>query len=437
MPNTLSRLKVEGWQSHPSTEIVFSPYVTCITGDTDSGKTSLLRALKKIIRDDPSGVEFISTWTDTAVIEAEWSNGVIVRRIVVAKDSKGDRKLERHHYEVVTPDGHTEEYTGFGTTMPDAVKQAIGMPVLEVGKYEVDMNFSDQHNPYFLVNKADGQLRLKLLSQMCQAEALEDARTEIKTNERRLKSALKLHQQELKDSGEAIKVFSKFTLAKPLFASVKADLQELSAVLGIVKRAEQYLSYVDSISILAQTLDSTEALLNDVEQQHTEYRTSVTDNVFFTTKYNQYTEFCRLYDTIPDTHELSADIAAVIEFCVNMQVDVSHHNIYEKTYSQYQKIQQELISIPNIDSAILEVISNLNETLYESKNTYTVYTTTNSKHKQILENIDSINGLIIKQEQLAQDVIQQLQDVLKQLHTCPVCEKEISDSDIAVIVGRL
>lgn len=58
----INKLIINNFQSHEKTILKFNPGVNSIIGNSDSGKTAILRALYWVIYNRPSGLAFISYW---------------------------------------------------------------------------------------------------------------------------------------------------------------------------------------------------------------------------------------------------------------------------------------------------------------------------------------------------------------------------------------
>ena len=55
----ITALRLLEFQKHRKLVVRFDPHVTTIVGQTDSGKTSILRALLWLLTNSPAGMEFI------------------------------------------------------------------------------------------------------------------------------------------------------------------------------------------------------------------------------------------------------------------------------------------------------------------------------------------------------------------------------------------
>ena len=58
----ISSLTLQNFQSHKKTTLEFDPHVNAIIGQSNSGKTAILRGLFWAIYNRPSGLSFISYW---------------------------------------------------------------------------------------------------------------------------------------------------------------------------------------------------------------------------------------------------------------------------------------------------------------------------------------------------------------------------------------
>ena len=59
----INKLRLSNFQAHKSSELEFCPGVNAITGESDEGKTSIIRALYWASQNKPSGGDFISDFS--------------------------------------------------------------------------------------------------------------------------------------------------------------------------------------------------------------------------------------------------------------------------------------------------------------------------------------------------------------------------------------
>jgi DNA repair exonuclease SbcCD ATPase subunit len=134
--------KIRGFQSHEETTISFHPNLNCIIGATDSGKSSILRALRLVIENKPSGNSFIRNGFDTASVEVSFSDTTVSRN-----------KGATNSYVI---DG--EVLKAFGQSVPDTVANKL--------RIDPDLSIQKQSSPYFLLGNTESE-RAKLVDSFC------------------------------------------------------------------------------------------------------------------------------------------------------------------------------------------------------------------------------------------------------------------------------
>lgn len=141
----VTKLVVENFQSHANTVVDFSDGFNVIVGETNSGKTSLLRALQWVMYNDPKGSDFIRTGADECSVTVHLSDGHIINR-TRSRSSAGQ-------YKVTNPAGVEEVYQGFGTEIPIEIFNAHQMPLVELSKgNSLSLNISSQLEGPFLLS---------------------------------------------------------------------------------------------------------------------------------------------------------------------------------------------------------------------------------------------------------------------------------------------
>jgi len=65
----IKQLTIKNFQSHKKTKLEFSDGVNIIIGQSDSGKTAIIRALNWVVNNKPSGDSFRSHWGGDTNVE--------------------------------------------------------------------------------------------------------------------------------------------------------------------------------------------------------------------------------------------------------------------------------------------------------------------------------------------------------------------------------
>lgn len=147
----ISKIILHNFQSHAHSEISFSEGITSIIGESDHGKTAILRAFQWVWKNRPTGVDFVSHWAT----EADNAGNLILTDtcyvIVVFKDNKyvtRERGGVFNGYKIgsVVKEEYIENqvFGKIGTGVPFAVSDLFNME---------DVNIQNQHDSMFLLSE--------------------------------------------------------------------------------------------------------------------------------------------------------------------------------------------------------------------------------------------------------------------------------------------
>lgn len=139
----IKSLRVTNFQSHKDTVLNLHDGVNVVVGPSDGGKSAVLRALKWVTTNRPSGDEFRSRWGGDTVVEVETDGMSVVR----AKTGK------KNVYQISRPaaDGRQIEdlvFKAIGQDVPDEVSAALNFGAINT-QSQMDSPFllSDDWSP--------------------------------------------------------------------------------------------------------------------------------------------------------------------------------------------------------------------------------------------------------------------------------------------------
>lgn len=175
----IEKLLLQNFQSHKKSELVLDPGVNVIVGDSNAGKTAILRALYWLIFGKPSGTTIVRHNIKTnCTVSAALSTGEEVTRV---------RGKTDNFYDL---DGQV--YKGFGQNVPEPVVNAFNMS---------DINFARQLDAPFLLSKSAGDVA-QYLNKLVNLEAIGTSLSNISSLSRnwsREKSSLASRIEDLKE----------------------------------------------------------------------------------------------------------------------------------------------------------------------------------------------------------------------------------------------
>lgn len=132
----LESLSIVNFQSHKDTALKLSSGLNIITGETDCGKSAIVRALDWLFNNNPAGDEYRSDWGGTTRVSAKFQTkgrAITIER-VKGKGFNGYRV-----------DGN--EFKALGRGVPRHIQDLFAM---------ADINFSFQHDTPYMVYDSGG-----------------------------------------------------------------------------------------------------------------------------------------------------------------------------------------------------------------------------------------------------------------------------------------
>ena len=133
---SITSVSIQNYQAHKNTTLNFPPGVSAIIGQSDSGKTSILRAMRWVIENRPGGDAFRSSWGGKTSVKITTGQNVIER----VKD-----KTTVNTYSLST--GKEElTFAAMGTHVPEEVKNALNINSINA-QYQLDRPFLLDSSP--------------------------------------------------------------------------------------------------------------------------------------------------------------------------------------------------------------------------------------------------------------------------------------------------
>lgn len=136
--NHIERIQIKNFQAHEELDIELGPGVITVVGPSDVGKSSVMRAVRWVARNSPSGTEFIRWGSKMASVKLTINGHTITR----------NRSKSANVYLV-----DDEKMVSFGTSVPGPVAEVLGLH---------DVNFQNQHDGPFWLGESAGEVARQL-----------------------------------------------------------------------------------------------------------------------------------------------------------------------------------------------------------------------------------------------------------------------------------
>jgi AAA15 family ATPase/GTPase len=269
----IKSLHIKNFQSHKNTNLFFHPGVNVIIGESDTGKSAILRALSWLVRNKVDDKSFRSNWGGKTDVEVKFEDGNEVSRT----------QDKNNCYYLMNPNtGIDEEYKAFRSDIPEDIVEVLNMDVL---------NMSYQFDPPFLLSDSPGEVA-KTLNKIADLNDIDTSIANIRkmvlANSREI-SGLEFQLEELNKSKETLSFLSEMekdvteleqflhietkcvfqiNIGNKLINSIskiEAELKELDLFLAADKEVTKVSALVDREKSLTSRARGLESLIKVIE----------------------------------------------------------------------------------------------------------------------------------------------------------------------------
>lgn len=245
----ITGIDIVNFQKHAKLKTDFSAGVNCIVGETDKGKSCLVRAIKWVFFNEPKGDivrKFGTTQTKVSII---LDDGTIVTRIKSAKDNA---------YEV-HKGGDVVKYDSVGKDIPDAVQSILKALPLVIEKESILLNISGQLEAPFLLQESGG-FRMKLFNKLMGSDILDLVSQDLN------KDILRIGREERIVAENLVNGRNELTEVDVEKMDKQEVLDKLTIVYGKLQTAlENYLKVIELIQKVRVTRQTIEVVTGQIK----------------------------------------------------------------------------------------------------------------------------------------------------------------------------
>ena len=188
-PVWLTKVEINNFLSHSKTTIELHPKLNILIGETNSGKSSILRAILWCLYNEPKGVEFLRTGEKKVSVKCYFSNGYCIERT--------RNETQSGYYEITNPTGETERFSGFGSEVPIQIFDVHQMPPVFLTKdLSLKLNVNEQLDGPFLITESP-QRKAQMVGRLVGTQYIDHAIKQLNKNILGDQRALKTHLEQL------------------------------------------------------------------------------------------------------------------------------------------------------------------------------------------------------------------------------------------------
>jgi exonuclease SbcC len=231
MHEFIDSLHLKNFQSHRRSYLELSRGINVITGESDQGKSSIIRALYWLFFNKPSGNAFI-TWGKSSCSIEITSNKNSIKRI---------RSKNTNSYKI-----NNQTFDAVRTSVPKEIDEIIKI---------LPVNIQLQDDPYFLLSDQPGDIAKKL-NQVVGIDQIDRSLSYVNLLYSRQNSAIKHLNEQIKENEERLAKYKNFSYIEKIFSKYQ----------GVSKKADQSRIQIKKINNI---VEKTEDLRNTISKEKT------------------------------------------------------------------------------------------------------------------------------------------------------------------------
>ncbi len=240
----ISKLELENFQSHKYTLLDFDKGLNVIIGNSDSGKTAIIRAIKWALYNEPQGDYFIRQGEKNTSVSVYFNTGAIVKRF---------RSPSKNSYYLKKSNGEEFSFEGFGRVVPKEILEEINISKINLDESTHTMlNIAEQLEGPFLLNEKNS-VRASAIGRLVGVNFIDDALRETIRDANKTTSSIKTLEDRREFLSEKLKEFDYLVKKEEVLAELKNLKSELDT------QTHKY----NSLLKLFQKFKSIESEIND------------------------------------------------------------------------------------------------------------------------------------------------------------------------------
>lgn len=227
----LEKITLKNFQAHKESTIEFSDGITAIVGSSDSGKTSILRALYWLLQNKPNGIQMVSYWNrkkdgtpkEDTTVSIQIDDHTITRV----------RNQERNGYDM-----DSKELSAIGRGVPESITDFLNLS---------DINISKQFDAHFLLSESAGEVARRL-NEMVRLDIIDETLSKIKSLKEECKKSLTNKEKEVNTLTDSVNNLSWVTKAEKKVKLLQdKELEHIALVNKINSFTQLVNSYTDIV----------------------------------------------------------------------------------------------------------------------------------------------------------------------------------------------
>lgn len=382
----IKKVIIDNFQSHEHSELDFDLGLNIIVGQSDKGKSAIIRAIKWVLYNEPRGTDFIRYGTNECLVTIlTGDNYTITRR----------RKTTKNIYTIIKPDGEKLEFENFGNDVPIEVIEATGVKEIKLDTdTSAKLNLNEQLDPPFLLSET-GTMRAKAIGRIVNTNIIDAAERDIMKDISNNNVVLKGFEKQLSDIDEELKQY----------ANIVEEEENIKIIESLFVKIDGINLKLDKIK---EFKDKIQAINNQIEQ-----------NTQILSKLKSLPSILDYYNELKEKSVYSQRLCNFRDKLAVINQSISKDTFILEKLKDLEKVNG---NVKMLDSKTL-LCGKLSE-LNEKQNDIKFKVQKGSEYMSQLKNE-------------LKNKISQYSSGLKQIGKCPTCFSDITDECLNKIISEL
>ena len=210
----ITKIEIKNFQSHKNTVLEFDKGVNVICGESDNGKSAVIRAIRWVVENQPQGTEKInSNWNE------DFKEPLSVKLYTEKGYVERIRDKKRNGYNICKNGEEEIVFDAIGKGVPKEVTDFLNVS---------DVNFQFQLDPPYLLTKSAGEAS-KYLNEIVHLDSIDKIMSIADSDKRQLSSEQKVVEADIKKLEEELKNTEWIDEAERLYTRVSKYDERISS----------------------------------------------------------------------------------------------------------------------------------------------------------------------------------------------------------------
>jgi DNA repair protein SbcC/Rad50 len=245
----IKKLQIRNFQSHQKTLLEFDPGVNIIVGSSDSGKTAIIRALRWVVWNRPSGEAFRSFWGEETKVSINMNSEIV--------------KRTKSKYTYIDSDSKFN-FEAFKTDVPKEISNALNI---------TNINLQSQLDAPFLLSNTAGEVASHF-NKVARLDTIDTATANVNSWIRELEQSIKRGKADEEKLTEQLKSF-KYLTKMEVEVEVLEEMEKRRVskdinyrqLHGIIRQISETEAEIEGESEILELKPLVDQVLNKIEKQ--------------------------------------------------------------------------------------------------------------------------------------------------------------------------